>query len=231
MSKVQKYLLPLFLVFIFIFTLTGCAENEDLPANKWLSVSEAEGYLYNSKENEDNEIDITEKGFNNKTISNNKEWDTPCLRYDKIFFEVKEKCNILGMAFELKTDAIEGFQIWVEVQLYKTVSFPWNWEELTEEAKMIWESNNRIKDKQFDTIFVGNYPDAVSFSFDEEQTLLDDSYEIRIYFYTEDPNAPEEDDSEESGGEEENNKEEEKNKEYLKNFMVDNFIVLTEGVK
>ena len=36
MSKIQKCLLPLFLVFVFLFTLTGCAENQDLPANKWL---------------------------------------------------------------------------------------------------------------------------------------------------------------------------------------------------
>ena len=228
MSKFQKCLLPLFLVFVFVFTLTGCAENQDLPANKWLEVSEAYGYLYDENSNYDNEIDATKKGFNNNTISNDKEWDTPSLRYEAIIFEVKKKCTVLGMAFELKTDAIEGFQVWVEVQLYKTVSFPSNWEELTEEAKMIWESNNRIKDRQFDSIFIGKYPDAVSFSFDSDFTSLDTSYEIRIFFFTEDPNKQEDD--EESRGENENNNEE-SNKEYLKNFMVDNFIVLTEGAE
>ena len=228
MSKIQKCLLPLFLVFVFLFTLTGCAENQDLPANKWLEVSDAYGYLYDEKINYDEEVDATDIGFNNNTISNHKEWDTPSLRYECIIFEVKKNCNILGMAFELKTEAIEGFQVWVEVQLYKTVSFPSNWEELTEEAKMIWESNNRIKDKQFDSIFIGKYPDAVSFSFDSDFTSLDTSYEIRIYFYTEDPNAKE--DEEESRGDPENNTEE-SNKEYLKNFMVDNFIVLTEGAE
>ena len=227
MSKIQKCLLPLFLVFVFLFTLTGCAENQDLPANKWLEVSDAYGYLYDEKTNYDEEVDATDIGFNNNTISNDKEWDTPSLRYECIIFEVKKNCNILGMAFELKTEAIEGFQVWVEVQLYKTVSFPSNWEELTEEAKMIWESNNRIKDRQFDSIFIGKYPDAVSFSFDSEFTSLDTSFEIRIYFYTEDPNANENEESRE----EPENKEEENNKEYLKNFMVDNFIVLTEGAE
>ena len=227
MSKIQKYLLPLFLVFVFLFTLTGCAENEDLPANKWLEVYDAYGYLYDEKSNYDEEVDATDMGFNDNTISNDKEWDTPSLRYECIILDVKKKCNILGMAFELKTEAIEGFQVWVEVQLYKTVSFPSNWEELTEEAKMIWESNNRIKDRQFDSIFIGKYPDAVSFSFDSDFTSLDTSFEIRIYFYTEDPNANED----EGSREEPENKEEESNKEYLKNFMVDNFIVLTEGAE
>ena len=227
MSKIQKYLLPLFLVFVFLFTLTGCAENEDLPANKWLEVYDAYGYLYDEKSNDDEEVDATDMGFNDNTISNDIEWDTPSLRYECIILDVKKKCNILGMAFELKTEAIEGFQVWVEVQLYKTVSFPSNWEELTEEAKMIWESNNRIKDRQFDSIFIGKYPDAVSFSFDSEFTSLDTSFEIRIYFYTEDPNVNEDEESRE----EPENKEEESNKEYLKNFMVDNFIVLTEGAE
>ena len=216
MSKIQKCLLPLFLVFVFLFTFTGCAENQDLPANKWLEVSDAYGYLYDEKTNYDEEVDATDIGFNNNTISNDKEWDTPSLRYECIIFEVKKNCNVLGMAFELKTEAIEGFQVWVEVQLYKTVSFPSNWEELTEEAKMIWESNNRIKDRQFDSIFIGKYPDAVSFSFDSDFTSLDTSYEIRIFFFTEDPNKQEDD--EVSRGENENNNEE-SNKEYLKNFI------------
>ena len=228
MSKIQKYLLPLFLVFVFLFTLTGCAENEDLPANKWLEVYDAYGYLYDEKSNDDEEVDATDMGVNDNTSSNDKEWDTPSLRYECSILDVKKKGNILGMAFELKTEAIEGFQVWVEVQLYKTVSFPSNWEELTEEAKMIWESNNRIKDRQFDSIFIGKYPDAVSFSFDSDFTSLDTSFEIRIYFYTEDPNANE--NEEESRGEPESDKEE-SNKEYLKNFMVDNFIVLTEGAE
>ena len=231
MSKIQKCLLPLFLVFVFLFTLTGCAENQDLPANKWLELSDAYGYLYDEKTNYDEEVDATDMGFNDNTISNDKEWDTPSLRYECIIFDVKKKCNILGMAFELKTEAIEGFQVWVEVQLYKTVSFPSNWEEFTEEAKMIWESNNRIKDKQFDSIFIGKYPDAVSFSFDSDFTSLDTSYEIRVYFYTEDPNANKDEESREEPEDKEEEKEEESNKEYLKNFMVDNFIVLTQGAE
>ncbi len=218
MSKFQKCLLPLFLIFVFVFTLTGCAENEDLPADKWFYVEEANGYLYNSSSNRDDYIDALSKGFTTEKMSNDEEWDTPSLRYTSIILEVKKSCNVLGMAFELKTDAIEGFNVWVEVQLYKTVSFPSNWEELTEEAKMIWESNNRIKDKQFDSIFIGKNPDAVSFSFDTEQTKLDTSYQIRIFFSLTDPNQTEA--PEDGVGE---------SPEYLKNFMVDNFIVLTEG--
>lgn len=222
MIKVQKYLLPLFLVFVFLFTLTGCAENEDLPADKWLTVNEATGYLYNTGENRDYSIDAESKGFTTEKISNDKEWDTPSLRYRSIILDVKKSCNVLGMAFELKTDAVEGFSVWVEVQLYKTVSFPSNWEELTEEAKMIWEKENRVKDRQFDSIFIGKNPDAVSFSFDTDKTNLDSSYQIRIYFSTTDPNATEEDEPQGGVGD---------NTDYLKNFMVDNFIVLTEGAE
>lgn len=83
---------------------------------------------------------------------------------------------------------------------------------------MLWEKENRIKDKQFDSIYIGKYPDAVSFSFDTEQTELDDSYQIRIYFYTNNPNNTDEEQSDTL-----------ENADYLKNFMVDNFIVLTEG--
>ncbi|MBR1984674.1 MAG: hypothetical protein IKA31_02950 [Clostridia bacterium] len=220
MSKIQKCLLPLFLVFVFIFCLTGCAENEDLPADKWLEVKEATGYTYSSTENRDYWVDAKSKGFTTEKISNDKEWDTPSLRYRSIVLDVKKSCTVLGMAFELKTEAIEGFNIWVEVQLYKTVSFPSNWEELTEEAKMLWEKENRIKDKQFDSIYIGKNPDAVSFSFDTEQTKLDSSYQIRIYFSTTNPNISDE----EQGGVGENI-------DYLKNFMVDNFIVLTEGAE
>lgn len=220
MIKIPKCLLPLFLVFVFLFTLTGCAENEDLPAEKWLSVKESSGYLYNSSENRDYYVDATSKGFTTEKFSNDTEWDTPSLRYRSIILEVKKSCTVLGMAFELKTESSEGFSVWVEVQLYKTISLPSNWEELTEEAKMLWEKENRIKDKQFDSIYIGRNPDAVSFSFDTEQTKLDTSYQIRIYFYTTNPNTPEE----EQGGVGENT-------DYLKNFMVDNFIVLTEGAE
>lgn len=220
MIKIPKCLLPLFLVFVFLFTLTGCAENEDLPAEKWLSVKESSGYLYNSSENRDYYVDATSKGFTTEKFSNDTEWDTPSLRYRSIILEVKKSCTVLGMAFELKTEASESFSVWVEVQLYKTISLPSNWEELTEEAKMLWEKENRIKDKQFDSIYIGRNPDAVSFSFDTEQTKLDTSYQIRIYFYTTNPNTPEE----EQGGVGENT-------DYLKNFMVDNFIVLTEGAE
>lgn len=220
MIKIQKYILSLFLVFVFLFLLTGCAENEDLPADKWLVVSEASGYLYNSGENRDYSVDAKAKGFTTEKFSNDDEWDTPSLRYRSIILDVKKSCTVLGMAFELKTDAIEGFSVWVEVQLYKTISLPSNWEELTEEAKMLWEKENRIKDKQFDNIYIGKNPDAVSFSFDTEQTKLDSSYQIKIYFSTTDPNET----NEEQGGAGENI-------DYLKNFMVDNFIVLTEGAE
>lgn len=220
MCKIQKYLLPLFLVFVFLLCLTGCAENEDLPANKWLEVKEATAYTYNSSENRDYSIDAKSKGFTTEKMSNDVEWDTPSLRYRSIILDVKKSCKILGMAFELKTDAIEGFNIWVEVQLYKTVSFPSNWEELTEEAKMLWEKENRIKDKQFDSIYIGKNPDAVSFSFDTDKTNLDNSYQIRIYFSTTNPSETDEN----QGGVVENT-------DYLKNFMVDNFIVLTEGAE
>ena len=70
---------------------------------------------------------------------------------------------------------------------------------------MIWERENRIKDKQYDTCIVSDRVDAVSFSFDDEKSNLDTSYQIRIVFT--------------STIEEEN---------ILQNFAVDNFIVLTE---
>lgn len=220
MIKIKKCLLPLFLVFAFLFTLTGCTENEDLPAEKWLAVKEASGYLYNSNENRDYSIDAKAKGFTTDKFSNDKEWDTPSLRYRSIVLDVKKSCTVLGMAFELKTDAIDGFFVWIEVQLYKNISLPSNWKELTEEAKMLWEKENRIKDRQFDSIYIGKNSDAVSFTFDTEQTKIDSSYQIRIYFYTTNPNNT---NTEQDGVGE--------NTDYLKNFMVDNFIVLTEGDK
>lgn len=208
-------LFPLFLIIaICICFFTGCADNDTLPANQWLSIDEAEGNLYDAISNKDKEVDAEDLGFSIDKISNDKEWDTPSLRYNTIFFDVKESCNIVGLAFELKTDALEGFNIKVEAQLYKELSFPSNWKELTDEAKMIWEKENRIKDKQFDTVFVNKMANAVSFSFNTEGLTIDDSYQIRLYFSTQEQEELEVGES---------------RTDYLKNFMVDNFIVLIDS--
>ena len=210
MKKVQKALFPLFLFILsFAFLFTGCAENKDLPANKWLSVSTAEGYLYDANKNIDNYVDAKEMGFNTNKMSNDDEWDTPYLRYSRVYLDVTTSCNLVGLAFELKTNADYGFSIKVEAQLYKEISLPKNWDELTDEARMIWERENRIKDRQFDTTSVTKQPNAVSFSFNPEKTNVDTSYQIRLIFTT--------------------NEEDETNNEYLKNFAIDNFIVLTQN--
>lgn len=120
------------------------------------------------------------------------------------------------MAFEIKTNAIEEFEIFVEVQLYKEISLPSNWEELTDEAKSLWEKENRIKDRQFTSGFVGNRVDGFSVSFTEGKTKLDSSYQIRIYFSTKNFSSEEKDNNIQDT-------------DYLKNFMIDNFIVLTKG--
>ena len=219
MKKFQKNLFPFFLVIaLFCVTvLSGCAENEDLPAHKWLTVAEATGYMYDTQTNTDKKINALKKGFTTDTFSNDKEWDTPSLRYESVFLDVTKNCNLLGMAFEVKTNAIEGFEIFVEVQLYKEISLPSNWEELTDEAKSLWEKENRIKDRQFTSGFVGNRVDGFSVSFTEGKTKLDSSYQIRIYFSTKDFSLEDEEDDTI------------KDTDYLKNFMIDNFIVLTEG--
>ena len=83
---------------------------------------------------------------------------------------------------------------------------------------MLWEKENRIKDRQFDTVFIGKTANAVSFSFDTAETQLDTSYQVRIYF-----TAVEK----ENDNTQDNN--DKQNYNYFKNFKVDNFIVLTEG--
>lgn len=75
-----------------------------------------------------------------------------------------------------------------------------------------------VEIRLFDSIYIGKNSDAVSFTFDTEQTKIDSSYQIRIYFYTTNSSNT----NTEQGGVGENT-------DYLKNFMVDNFIVLTEG--
>lgn len=223
MSKILKTLRDLFsfvFIAVFSFIITGCAGTENLPANKWLTVTKADGYLYNSENNKDKSVDARDLGFSTDTMSNDEEWDTPYLRYSYIQLEVNQKTDILGMAFEIKGESNDGFNLNIEIQLYKNISFPSNWEELTEEAQMIWESQNRIKDRQKTTVFVSRQLNAVSVSFNESEVSVDDSYDIRIYFtYPED----------ESSNEEEN--EHSLNKNFLKNFAIDNFIVITEGVE
>ena len=72
----------------------------------------------------------------------------------------------------------------------------------------------RIKDKQFDTVFVNKMANAVSFSFNTEGLTIDSSYQIRLYFSTQEQEELEVGES---------------RTDYLKNFMVDNFIVLIDS--
>lgn len=206
-KKTIRSLFSFFLAVISIFCLVGCSEveSEDLPANKWLSIDSAVGYSYDFNEAEDVYVNAKNRGFTTETMSNDDEWDTPYLRYSEIRLDVEKPFKILGFAFELKSKTSDRFVVDIEVQLYKELSLPSNWSELTDEAKMIWERENRIKDKQYDTCIVSDRVDAVSFSFDDEKSNLDTSYQIRIIFT--------------STIEEEN---------ILQNFAVDNFIVLTE---
>ena len=98
MSKIQKCLLPLFLVFVFLFTLTGCAENQDLPANKWLEVSDAYGYLYDEKTNYD-------EGWGSQEIS--------------------EDLKIIGKDFIIVRNEYDGSEWWDFISLIKPHNSVW----------------------------------------------------------------------------------------------------------
>lgn len=211
MKSFQKILFSsVFILVLICFLLTGCVNVSDLPANKWLTVESAEGYLYDSTSNNDILIDAMDRGFTTEKISDDDEWNTPSLRYKEIKFNVPQNCKILGMAFELKTNIKNNFLVRVEAQIYKQIKLPDNWDNFTDEEKINWEKENCIQDRQFDSITVGNRADAVSFSFNEEKATLDTSCQIRIIFTSiDDENVTD-------------------ISNYLKNFMVDNFIIIAE---
>ena len=103
-----------------------------------------------------------------------------------------------------------NFLVRVEAQIYKQIKLPDNWDNFTDEEKINWEKENCIQDRQFDSITVGNRADAVSFSFNEEKATLDTSCQIRIIFTSIDSENVTDISN------------------YLKNFMVDNFIIIAE---
>ncbi len=207
-NKLKKSLNLALYIIISCFFFTGCSESENLPAGKWLSIKSASGFSYISEDNNDNKIDAKKSDFTNSTFSDNIEWNTPEIRYKQVYFEVIKPFEILALAFELKTSAIEGFNLDIEVQLYKELSLPSNWEDFTDEAKMLWEKENRIKDKQTDSIFVSHKnTSALSVTFDTGKNKLDTSYQVRVLFTNISQNI-----------------------DMLKKFQIDNFIVMTEGV-
>ena len=206
MRKSKNFFSCVLILILVCLLLTGCVITEDMLANKWLTVNSAIGYLYDENQNIDNEVDAKNRGLTTETISDESQWNTPFLRYSEIRLDVQFTGKMLGLAFELSTNIASGFDINVEAQIYKQVELPETWDDLTDEEKIKWEHENCIQDRQYGKTTVTDRAD-VFFNFNATKTDVDTSYQIRIIFTAIDGQDVAD------------------NSNYLKNFMVDNFIV------